>query len=386
MLRHYRSLRSDEVQMKSLMDPVTVADKEIETALVAMIEERFPDHAILAEEFTDTKSEGKSLWIIDPLDGTNNYLHGLPNFAVSIAYTKDGCTEAAMICSPLLNERYAALRGQGATLNGEPITVSEETSIERSMLCTGFGDLRKTGDKTNLANWSKIAPMVSGIRRYGSAALDLCWVACGRFDGFWERGLSPWDVAAGSLIVQEAGGRVFNIGAPNSPFDTMNGNLVAATPSIASKLHSIVVEGESQEPSVASDASDASDASGQSESCEPSDAKTSIVELRRAMELFIRERDWGKFHNPKNVAMSIAIEAAELLEIFQWKDHDQAKALKDSPEELQHVKEELADILAYVMSLSSFLDIDLASAFLKKMAKNREKYPIKEVFGRWKGA
>lgn len=360
---HYRRLGADDVRMKERMDPVTVADQAVERRLVALIGERFPDHAILAEEFTDTRRPSGPLWVIDPLDGTMNYLHGLPNVCTSLAYLEDGVPRAAMVNAPFLDERYAAVRGGGATCNGEPIRVSSATELGRTLLCTGYADLRKYGDATNLRAWCRLAPRCAGIRRYGAAALDLCWVACGRFDGFWERSLSPWDVAAGGLIVEEAGGVVRDLGREG--FDPMNGSLVAAAPGIAAALHDEVMA--------------AVDGEGEG----GTDETTSLAEIKAAMERFVAERAWGRYHNPKNVAVSIAIEAAELMEIFQWMEPDEARNLKDDPARWQHATEELSDILAYAASLANFLGIDVASAFRRKMAKNRLKYPVDRFHGTW---
>ncbi len=367
--KHFRNLRSEDFRMKARMDPVTIADTAVEKALVEALAKEHPDHTILAEEFTDTRTEGGPLWVIDPIDGTNNFLHGIPNTCTSIAYLEDGVVQAAIVDAPFIGERFAAQRGQGATLNGETIKVSTFATLEEAMVCTGYADLRKYGDETNLDVWKTMAPKLSGLRRYGAAALDLCWVACGRFDGFWERSLSPWDVAAGSLIIEEAGGVVVNIGQAPS-FNPLNGSLVAANSELAPHLYDAIM---------------AAIANSKGEG-EATDDNTTLAELKNEMRHFVSERAWDKFHNPKNVSMSIAIEAAELMEIFQWLDLEKASELINDKEKYQHIKEELADILAYTMSLANFLNIDIASAYRNKMSSNREKYPIKDVYGAWKGA
>jgi myo-inositol-1(or 4)-monophosphatase len=210
--------RSLQVSNKGDIDLVTESDLASEKLIIERIRTHYPRHAILAEESGEatvageTKSEWK--WIIDPLDGTTNYAHGYPCFCVSIGVEYLGKIQLGVVYDPLRDEMFAAERGQGATLNDRRIRVSEIEDLNRAMLCTGFPyDVReRPAFATNFANFTMKA---QAVRRDGSAALDLAYVASGRFDGFWEDGLNPWDVAAGVLLIEEAGGRVSNFrGAP----------------------------------------------------------------------------------------------------------------------------------------------------------------------------
>jgi myo-inositol-1(or 4)-monophosphatase len=174
-----------------------------------MIRKKYPSHSVLAEErHEDTDVLSKSLWIIDPLDGTNNYAHTTPHFCVSIAYAEKGRILAGVVLDPMRKELFTAARGGGAFLNGTRISVSKTAVISRAIITTGFYyDRGRLMEKTLAAIHSLFKADIRGIRRLGSAALDLCWVACGRFDGYFEYRLSPWDFAAGMLIIREAGGK-----------------------------------------------------------------------------------------------------------------------------------------------------------------------------------
>ncbi len=209
LLRHHHRLVHEELVYKGQRDLLTRADREAESAIIERLESAFPRDAILAEE--SGKHHGKSgmRWIVDPLDGTTNFVHGLPIFAVSIARVDpSGTPETALVLLPRLDELFTAQRGQGAKLNGQPIRVSTRSSISESVLATGFHYERHARVESNLDHFAKFALRVRGIRRMGSAAVDLAFIAAGRLDGFWELHLSPWDVAAGGLLVKEAGGRV----------------------------------------------------------------------------------------------------------------------------------------------------------------------------------
>jgi myo-inositol-1(or 4)-monophosphatase len=178
---------------------VTEMDVRAEELIVGRLASAFPDDTILAEERGASAGRSGRRWIVDPLDGTTNYAHGLPLYAVSVAY------------DPTADELYVAERGLGATVNDTPLAVSTATSLDASLLCTGFPyNIRETAD-TNLAEYAAFALRCRGVRRLGSAVLDLAWVAAGRLDGFWELRLGPWDVAAASLFVEEAGGRITNV-------------------------------------------------------------------------------------------------------------------------------------------------------------------------------
>jgi myo-inositol-1(or 4)-monophosphatase len=188
---------------------VTEADFECEEAIISVIRKRYPLHSVLAEERHENADVlSKHLWIIDPLDGTNNYAHGIPHFCVSIAYAEKGKVLAGVIVDPMRKELFTAIKDGGAFLNGTRLSVSATAGISRAIITTGFYyDRGRLMEKTLAAIHSLFKADIRGIRRLGSAALDLCWVACGRFDGYFEYQLSPWDFAAGMLLVNEAGGR-----------------------------------------------------------------------------------------------------------------------------------------------------------------------------------
>jgi myo-inositol-1(or 4)-monophosphatase len=194
------------------VDLVTQADKRSESAIVARLTSLFPDHAIAAEEGTghETASGSGYRWHVDPLDGTTNFAHGYPCFCVSIALAKNNLLEAAVVYHPVHEEIFAAARGQGATLNGKKISVSKIPGLTTSLLCTGF-PVHNRKDSPNLRYYGDFTMRSHGVRRDGSAALDLASVAVGRFEGFWEFGLKPWDTAAGILLVEEAGGKVTDL-------------------------------------------------------------------------------------------------------------------------------------------------------------------------------
>jgi myo-inositol-1(or 4)-monophosphatase len=192
-------------------DLVTEMDERAEELIVGRLSRAFPDDTILAEERGAAPGRSGRRWIVDPLDGTTNYAHGLPIFCVSIALEVDRRIELGVAYAPSLDELYVAERGQGATVNGERLAVSSTATLEESLLATGFPyNIRETRD-TNLSEYAAFAVRCRGVRRLGSAVLDLAWVAAGRLDGFWELRLGPWDVAAGRLFVEEAGGRVTNL-------------------------------------------------------------------------------------------------------------------------------------------------------------------------------
>lgn len=207
--------RAVRVTDKSELELVTESDLAAEKLIIDRIKTYHPRHAILAEESgaSPPAAEGQSewRWIIDPLDGTTNYAHGYPTFCVSIGLEHAGRMELGVVYDPMRDEMFSAERGQGASLNGRRIQVSTASNLASALLCTGFPyDVRERSEfARHFANFIMNA---QGVRRDGAAALDLAYVACGRFDGFWEEGLKPWDVAAGSLMVEEAGGRVSKYG------------------------------------------------------------------------------------------------------------------------------------------------------------------------------
>jgi myo-inositol-1(or 4)-monophosphatase len=205
------------IQYKGVRDPVSEADKASEALIASIIREELPDHGFLAEE--KTQWEGRGRWIVDPLDGTVNFAHGYPSFAVSIGYELDGQITVGVVYDPCRDEMFSATEGMGAKLNEKPIKVSETSELIRSLLVTGFPyDIDQRPEQV-LPLFNRFVLAAQGVRRDGSAALDLCYLAAGRYDGYWERGLKPWDTAAGMLILKEAGGTVTNFeGEPYNPF------------------------------------------------------------------------------------------------------------------------------------------------------------------------
>jgi len=203
------------VEHKGVINIVTEMDRRSEALVVGRLLGAFPDHAVLAEESGAIEAPGgrraEYRWHIDPLDGTTNYAHALPIYAVSVALERAGTVILGVTYDPSHDECWVAERGQGATLNGEPIRVSECVSLDQSLLVTGFPYDIRTTDETNLPEYALLSLRVQAVRRLGSAVLDLCYVACGRLEAFWELSLGPWDMAAGGLIVQEAGGRVTDV-------------------------------------------------------------------------------------------------------------------------------------------------------------------------------
>ncbi len=190
-------------------DLVTEADKGAEAAILAVIQRHFPDHGILAEESGKLGgAESGFLWAIDPLDGTTNFAHQYPFYSTSIGLLIDGIPQVGVIFDPSRQELFRAAQGLGATCNRRPIRVSRTKDLSRSLLVTGFAYDRHETPDNNYAEFCRLTHLTQGVRRGGSAAIDLAYVACGRLDGYWERGLSPWDIAAGVVIVQEAGGKV----------------------------------------------------------------------------------------------------------------------------------------------------------------------------------
>jgi myo-inositol-1(or 4)-monophosphatase len=193
------------VDIKGKNDFVTEVDRQAEYIIIEIIKNAYPDHSFLAEE-SGKSGDSEYLWIIDPLDGTTNFLHGFPHFAVSIALQYKDRLDQAVIYDPVKQELFTASKGKGAQLNNKKIRVSSQKIIEGALLATGFPF--KEGHNINkfIDNFKSFFPMTAGIRRAGAASLDLAYVACGRLDGFWEYDLKPWDIAAGALIIQEAGG------------------------------------------------------------------------------------------------------------------------------------------------------------------------------------
>ena len=245
-------LRAGEIQMarresgfridkKGAIDLVTEVDLECERMCRAVIAERFSDHAVLAEELGSGpggRTDASHRWVFDPIDGTTNYAHGLPIFCSSLALEIDGRAEVGAIFDPTRRELFTAERSVGAFLNGTPLRVSSTDTLLDALLVTGFPyDVhRETGDLVGL--FGAFLGRARAVRRLGSAALDLCYVAAGRFDAFWEQHLKPWDVAAGALIVAEAGGRI--TGMDGSPFDIVAAHLVASNGNVHDEILALI--------------------------------------------------------------------------------------------------------------------------------------------------
>jgi myo-inositol-1(or 4)-monophosphatase len=200
-----------------IVDLVTHVDKAADSLITTLLRTHFPTHRIVAEESAVSGQESAYCWYVDPLDGTTNFAHGFPHFAVSIALTHAARVIVGVVHDPLRGETFCATKGNGATLNGAPIRVSQAPTLENSLVLTGFPYDRRTRSEYYLRFYQAFMVRAQGVRRCGSAALDLCYVACGRADAFWEWRLHPWDTAAGSLIVEEAGGKMSDFS--NNLFD-----------------------------------------------------------------------------------------------------------------------------------------------------------------------
>ncbi len=227
--------REHQVEYKDVIDLVTEVDHQSEALLLGDIQRLFPGHRIVSEEIGLVPGREVDQWYVDPLDGTVNYAHGIPFFTVSIAYARNGVVTLGVVYDPMRDELFAAERGQGAWCNGRRLQVSPVTEFQRSLLVTGFPYDAWSTPHNNLENFSRFSRMTQGVRRLGSAALDLCYVAAGRFEGYWELSLKPWDVAAGGLIAAEAGAIVTNLDAA-ADYLTPPCSLLAAPPGLHAKM------------------------------------------------------------------------------------------------------------------------------------------------------
>jgi len=226
-----------KVSTKQQSDYVTEVDKLAESAIIELLREAYPDHAILAEE-SGSSGESEYQWIIDPLDGTTNFIHGFPQYAVSIGLAHHGVLTHAVVYDTTRNDLFYASKGSGAFLNDKRIRVSKRTRLDESLIGTGFPYRSFEHIDAYLAIFRELTQKTSGLRRPGAASLDLAYVACGRLDGFWEFGLSPWDMAAGALLITEAGGLVGDLtGEPNY---LVSGNFVGGNPKIFSQLLQVI--------------------------------------------------------------------------------------------------------------------------------------------------
>jgi myo-inositol-1(or 4)-monophosphatase len=234
LIRNLNKLDTIKVELKGRNDFVSEVDRAAERAVIDTIVKHYPDHAILAEE-SGSRGESDYLWVIDPLDGTTNYLHGFPVFAVSVGVLHKGRMEHGAVYDPLRQELFTASRGRGAQLDGHRIRVSGCKSLERALIGTGFPFRNSEASLSPYFNMLKKAILgTAGVRRPGAAALDLCYVAAGRLDAFWEIGLSKWDLAAGALIIREAGGIVSGLDGSENFLET--GHVLTGTPKIYSAV------------------------------------------------------------------------------------------------------------------------------------------------------
>jgi myo-inositol-1(or 4)-monophosphatase len=238
IVRQLNQLDALEITEKGRNDFVSDVDRRAEAAIVEIIKDHYPEHSILAEE-SGAEGEHEFQWIIDPLDGTTNFLHGFPVFSVSIAVAQAGELQHAVVYDPLRQEIFSASRGQGAQLDERRIRVSKRSSLKGALISTGFPfKMNEPYIDRYLGMLRAVMLEVAGVRRPGSAALDLCYVAAGRVDGFWELGLSKWDMAAGALIIREAGGRISDFHGTDAYLES--GHVVAGAPKVYAALSKLL--------------------------------------------------------------------------------------------------------------------------------------------------
>jgi len=234
-LQHFRSVSSDAVSDKGLNQLVSFVDVESEKILVEKLQKIRPEAGFITEENTAPQhADNSAVWIIDPLDGTTNFLHGLQVFSISVALMENGEITAGVVYAPAMNEMFCAEKGKGAYLNNHPIRISETRHLKTSLIATGFPYYEFQQTSAYLALLGELMMSTHGLRRMGSAAIDLAYTACGRFDGFYETGLNAWDVAAGSLLVEEAGGKVSDFRQNSNHL--FGKQIVAATPGVYREL------------------------------------------------------------------------------------------------------------------------------------------------------
>ncbi len=231
-----------EIRYKGEIDLVTEVDLLCEKEILGRIRKRFPDHALLAEESGKTQGDADHQWVVDPLDGTVNYAHGYPCYSVSIGYRQAGDMALGVVYNPSLDELFVAEKGKGATLNSKPIRVSTITNLKKSLLVTGFAYEAHNINDNNLDHFANFIKAGHAVRRAGSAALDLCYTALGRFEAFWELHLKPWDVAAGMLIVREASGQVTRF--DGSPFDIDDSHILATNGHVHPAMMDMLSQGQ----------------------------------------------------------------------------------------------------------------------------------------------
>ncbi|UYN89954.1 MAG: inositol monophosphatase [Anaerolineales bacterium] len=230
-----------QIEYKGEADLVTEVDRASEALILGEIMRHFPEHSIFSEESGERSGNAEHTWFVDPLDGTLNYAHGMRTFCISIAYEHRGQLQLAAVYDPMANELFSAERGQGAWLNGERIQVSNPPSLRESLLVTGFPYDVRTNPRNNFAEFERFSRLSQGVRRLGSAALDMCYVAAGRLDGYWQLKLSAWDLAAGALLVQEAGGVASGVLGQTEFLREQNG-VLAAGPGVYAEMLGVLKE------------------------------------------------------------------------------------------------------------------------------------------------
>jgi myo-inositol-1(or 4)-monophosphatase len=242
MIRDARG-RHKEIDYKGPVDIVTATDRDVEALITGELQRHFPQHCIVAEEASAQGNAprppaGAPTWFLDPVDGTVNFAHSVPHFAVSLGFAEGGRMQLGIVHDPMRGETFFARRGGGATLNGKPIRVSRTARLEHALLATGFPYDRRERSEYYLALVGEFMRRARDLRRFGSASLDLCFVACGRFDGYWELGLKPWDIAAASLIVSEAGGAVSD--ARGNPLDLFGAQILASNGALHDSMRDVL--------------------------------------------------------------------------------------------------------------------------------------------------
>ena len=239
LIRDLGELEQLQVSRKGPADYVSKADRRAEEVLLAELRKARPGYGLLMEESgTHGGSDTSNRWIVDPLDGTTNFLHGIPHFSISIGLERDGEMFAGVIYSPIVDEMYVAERGSGAYLNGRRLRVSGRRSVEEALFATGIPFKGQEGHELFIRQLRTVIPVCSGVRRFGSAALDLAYVAAGRYDGYWENGLNPWDMAAGIVIVREAGGFVTDLAGGRKMFS--GGGVLATNAQLHGDLQKLI--------------------------------------------------------------------------------------------------------------------------------------------------
>ncbi len=232
-----------KIEYKGVFNLVTDVDKAAEEIIIGILRKEFPDDAILAEESGASDGTGSGRrWLIDPIDGTTNFAHSYPFFCVSIAFEENGQLILGVVFNPVANEMFWAQKGAGAWLNDKPIKVSKVSRVEESLLSTGFHSSSRASEHSNRESFIKMTDSTHGVRRDGSAALDMCFVACGRTEGFWERQIALWDIGAGAIIVKEAGGRVTDLNGSDFDLKNVRVNILASNNLVHKQILGILAD------------------------------------------------------------------------------------------------------------------------------------------------